>query len=778
MDYNDPRLHELVTERERTGKARGEVTGIKRTGECFACEYSSVTFKDLNGEKRCCTEIIDLSKWKQAEAKAHQSEENLRAIFNSTVDGFVLVNRDLQVMAYNDKARDFIFLNSDLQAVPIGSSIFEYVDKSRHAFFGEVTKRVLSGETIEYERSYERRTEEPQWFTFSLNPVNEAGKITGLCISARNITVQKRAEEGRINSEKRFRGLVEHNSDAIAILSVEGRVLYVSPAAEHINGFSEEEAREMDVFETIHEDDRPKAMQVMQKVMEQPGIPINAAPLRMRHKNGTWRWIEAVITNMLHDPAIGGIIDNFRDVTERMESEEKYRKIFNLSPLPKWIYDLDTLRILEVNEEAVRHYGYSHEEFLTMTILDVRPSEDSGFVKEVLKDLTNSGAKQFGYWRHLKKNGEIIMVDITGHPIEYNGRNARMVICRDVTVKLKAQTELIRSNERFHQAARATSDAIWDWDMITETVFLGEGYVTLFGYTEGGHNVPRSWIQERIHPDDRKHVKQKVDEVIIEKISDRWQDEYQFQKADGSWAIVCNRGVLITDENGKPLRMVGAMNDVTAQKAEEHHLRLLESVITNTTDAVMITAAKSAEQRNPEVIYTNPAMENMTGYTAAEIKTSGIYIINGPETSPAEMLKVAQAIDSGESCQILTVFYKKDQQPYWASLAISPVTDRHGEVKNYIAIARDVTERMEYLSAIEEQNKQLREIAWFQSHIVRAPLSRIMGLTDIATAECSDEGSKEVLGMLRQSADDLDAIVREIVQKTQIIYGDLADGDN
>ena len=184
----------------------------------------------------------------------------------------------------------------------------------------------------------------------------------------------------------------------------------------------------------------------MQKVMEQPGIPINAAPLRMRHKNGTWRWIEAVITNMLHDPAIGGIIDNFRDVTERMESEEKYRKIFNLSPLPKWIYDLDTLRILEVNEEAVRHYGYSHEEFLTITILDVRPSEDSGFVKEVLKDLTNSGAKQFGYWRHLKKNGEIIMVDITGHPIEYNGRNARMVICRDVTVKLKAQTELIRSN--------------------------------------------------------------------------------------------------------------------------------------------------------------------------------------------------------------------------------------------------------------------------------------------------------------------------------------------
>lgn len=350
-----------------------------------------------------------------------------------------------------------------------------------------------------------------------------------------------------------------------------------------------------------------------------------------------------------------------------------------------------------------------------------------------------------------------------------------MVIAKDVTVSLQAEANLIRSNERFRQAARATSDAIWDWDMATGDVFIGEGYATMFGYTDAGHNVSREWIEEKMHPDDSARVMKKVDAVIYGNDADRWQEEYRFRKADGSWAFVCNRGILIRDEEGKVLRMVGAMSDVTTSKAEEHHLRLVESVITNTTDAVMITSAEGADQQKPEIIYVNPAMERMTGYTAAELSSSGIKLINGPDTDPGELQKLAIAASRGESCQILTVFYKKNGQPYWASLAISPVADLAGQIKNYIAIARDVTERMEYIGAIEEQNRQLREIAWSQSHVVRAPLSRLMALTEIAVENLKDVGSIEVMGMLRQSADELDIIIREIVQKSQLAYSKMVD---
>ncbi|WP_262886832.1 PAS domain-containing protein [Mucilaginibacter humi] len=135
----------------------------------------------------------------------------------------------------------------------------------------------------------------------------------------------------------------------------------------------------------------------------------------------------------------------------------------------------------------------------------------------------------------------------------------------------------------------------------------------------------------------------------------------------------------------------------------------------------------------PSVIYVNSAFSKMTGYTAEEIKAGGIDLLHGQQTDKLQIAKLSQAMRNQESCAIEVVFYKKGGQPYWASLAIAPVANADGQVNNYIAIERDITERMNYLTAIEEQNKQLRDIAWSQSHIVRAPLARIIGLTEMAT---------------------------------------------
>ena len=128
-------------------------------------------------------------------------------------------------------------------------------------------------------------------------------------------------------------------------------------------------------------------------------------------------------------------------------SEEKYRTLFFKSPLPKWIYDFETLRFLEVNEAAIRHYGYTLEEFLSMTLNDIRPKEDLPLLSIDLKQIKNESDIRKGNWRHLKKNGQLIIVQTTAHFIKYNTRNARMVVINDITESKKAEEEL-RSMEK------------------------------------------------------------------------------------------------------------------------------------------------------------------------------------------------------------------------------------------------------------------------------------------------------------------------------------------
>jgi PAS domain S-box-containing protein len=129
------------------------------------------------------------------------------------------------------------------------------------------------------------------------------------------------------------------------------------------------------------------------------------------------------------------------------ESEEKYKTLFYKSPLPKWIYDEESLRFLEVNDVAIRIYGYERDEFLNMTIAAIRPPEDLQRLLQDVQDVRSKpGAYRNSQWRHIKKTGEVVDVEITAHPIEYEGRHARMVIVNDVTDRKRYEMQLERLN--------------------------------------------------------------------------------------------------------------------------------------------------------------------------------------------------------------------------------------------------------------------------------------------------------------------------------------------
>jgi len=132
-----------------------------------------------------------------------------------------------------------------------------------------------------------------------------------------------------------------------------------------------------------------------------------------------------------------------KQTTNLQISEDKYKSLFYKSPLPKWIYDEKTLRFLEVNDTAMRMYGYTQEEFLSMTIADIRPKEDVDTLMVDLEELRKTPQKiRNGQWRHIKKNGEVIEVQVNGHSIDFEGRQARMVAIVDITERKRYETQL------------------------------------------------------------------------------------------------------------------------------------------------------------------------------------------------------------------------------------------------------------------------------------------------------------------------------------------------
>ena len=283
--------------------------------------------------------------------------------------------------------------------------------------------------------------------------------------------------------EKYFRTLTENSLDVLSIVNREGVFTYISPSIERTLGWKPDELMGQSSFARVHPDDLPRVMEAFQSLLDYPQRAVRIE-CRQQHKNSSWVHLELFARNEFKDPDIGGVVAHTRDVTDRWQAEEElrhsekqYRLLFQENPNPMWVFDMESLTILEVNEAAVQHYGYPRSEFLKMTMTNLRVPEKNGSARGVEEKLELPEHNTNGHiWRHRRKSGDVIEVDVIWSPMAFQGRFSALAMATDVTERRRGEhrnSVFLKLSHRLSTARAAAeaaeiiveaADALFEWD--------------------------------------------------------------------------------------------------------------------------------------------------------------------------------------------------------------------------------------------------------------------------------------------------------------------------
>lgn len=428
-----------------------------------------------------------------------------------------------------------------------------------------------------------------------------------------------------------------------------------------------------------------------------------------------------------------------RKLSERLiaESEEKYKLLFFSNPFPMWVYDRNTRRFLEVNEAAVNKYGYSIEEFLQMSIEDIRPKSE---LDRLLRDLEDDRPvfQNSGYWQHKLKSGKIITVEITSHLITYDDKDAVLVLANDRTAELNSEKELRKSEETLRLAMKAAHLGVFDFDIRSGQVRINDEYEIMLGYEP--HSLSESYTRwaESLHPDDQPGVISFLNDYISGKIED-YRIIFRLKTKDENWKWILSTGKIIEyDEAGKPARMLGTHLDISRQKADQERLSIQSQILDQVSHAVCVISTDDT------IIYTNAKLTELCLWNAGEILGKLAWdILVSPENS-AFLRNTLQRIYADEEWRGEMQVYRKNDTGFISYSVLTPFKDENGVILGSIITIEDIT----------AQKKQLQQIRNLSHAVEQSPVSIL--ITDLSgniiyannrVSELTGYSQEELLGV-------------------------------
>jgi two-component system, sensor histidine kinase and response regulator len=402
----------------------------------------------------------------------------------------------------------------------------------------------------------------------------QAGKLRFLAANLR------RSQEALRQSEERFRRAFEEGPVGIILASPKSLVLRANRTLCEMLGYSEEELLGLGLLDLVHPEDAPQLLRAADRLFGRELVRYQLQQRFIRHDKAViWTKITAsLLTNPEGRPLyalaiIEDVTDQKRAERTLEENERRFRTLIEKSSDALSLFDANGQFLWDANSATHRHLGYTPEDLIGRTALDLLHPEDREPMAETFRQiLAQPDQSPTQVYRLRAKTGEYHWMEGTATNLLADPVIRAVVITeRNITERKNAEESIRKSEERFQLIARATNDTIWDWDLDTNRVWWNEGIKSVFGYPAEAVDNDGHWWDQHIHPEDQERILG-GQRAVIDQGGHFWSDEYRYRRADGSYADVYDRAYVTRDAQGRAIRMIGAMMDITSRKQAEKEL--------------------------------------------------------------------------------------------------------------------------------------------------------------------------------------------------------------
>jgi PAS domain S-box-containing protein len=451
------------------------------------------------------------------------------------------------------------------------------------------------------------------------------------------------------------------------------------------------------------------------------------------------------------------------------ESEEKYRHLFASNPLPMWLFDPENFRFLDVNDIACSHYGYTREEFLTMTIADIRPEEQrETFVNAEHPLSLPPDEYDRGTWRHRKKDGSEITVEIFAHDALFNGANARMVVINDITKRKAAEEKLVHNEANLRQAQQMAHFGHWELDFSDGLATWSEEHCRIYGLeTSNNRHSFESWLSF-VHPEDVGFLKE-----AIKGGSKSFHNAsllHRIVRPDGSTRHLNIHSRYKHDNKGRPSGLYGVSHDVTESKEAESLLAQSEANLRMIMD--LLPQRIFIKDRSGRFLFVNQSFAELYGMGPKEfISASRARELPELEGDQAYQRDDREVITGGKKKIVPeeTFLGPNGEQKIFHVTKLPYFWGRENQ-QSVLGILNEITEqkraeaeRNAMLADLVRRNESLEQFAYIISHNLRAPVANIMALSQLVESSCEDPADHTALAQnLSASTQKLDGVIKDL----------------
>jgi PAS domain S-box-containing protein len=761
---------------ERDGAVGGlESVWKRKDGTVMSVRESALLIRGEDGRPLYYDGVAeDISERVRTEEALKRTEARLTGFMNSAVESIYLLDADLNFVDINRRAEQLLNRKRvDVIAKNL-ADLFPNVRETPQ--FAKYMDVIRTGKPVEFEDFVSHPVFGDMYFIVKAFKVGD-----GLGLIAHEITGRVKAEQALQSSERRFRALIENSSDAIALIDPSGVVLYHSASYERVMGYRVSERTGRNTFDLIHSDDKPRVSELLAGILREGGR-VAVPPLRVRHTDGTWHWIEGVANNLFSEPAVGALVVNFRDITERKEAEKALahshdlmRYIIEHNRSAVAVHDKE-MKYIYVSQRYLDDYKVKEQDIIGKHHYDVFPDLPQKWRdvhQRVLKGAVESAEDD----PYVREDGSVDWTRWECRPwYEADGSIGGLIVYTEVvTERKRAEQALRESEERFRRMFQYSAAGMVLVGMDRRFLQINHAFCRMLGYSDT--ELQTRTFQDVTHADDRAPGDAFTKQLISGDL-ESFQLEKRYLRKDGTtvWGLVSS--TVIRDTNGRPLHFVTQIQDISERKRMENELMQSE--------ALLQASQKTARMGHfiwdigTDGITVSRTLEEVLGIGAQYPRSlEGWLRLVHPDDRPRFQdtltvpgLKELQSFDT--ACRIRR---PKNRKALWVQIKGYVETDVDGNPAQIFGTIQDVTERKlseERIQAdLREKEILLKEI----HHRVKNNLQVISSMLALQSKSIEDPEIRAVFQSCRDRVHSIGLVHEKLYRSkslTSVDFGEYA----